>query len=219
MLEKYFYPLMAFVDVGTFFVWIAFAHVFYLRVRRQRRPRFIIHAEGYECKDMKLVFTNMAAEAVYVRNVFFSVEENESKGDDGCKELYNLEDMHGKLLFKKEVSGGDECEYQGTILSGTSVKIEINGVFHPCTPQDDKNIQQDAISIKPSDTVNVFVVFIRGADDVFLGASRHFKFNHSSAGDSLEALSWDTTIWSTRHEQKKLMKALKQERNDYPGFI
>lgn len=75
---------------------------------------------------MKLVLANMAAEAVYVRNVFFSVEESDSNGGGA---LYNLENMHGKLLFKKEVADKVECGYQDAILSGTSAKIEANGVF------------------------------------------------------------------------------------------
>lgn len=212
MLEKYYYSVMAFVEVGTFFVWVAFAHVFYLRINRQRRPRFIIHTEGYGCKSMKLVFTNMSAEAVYVRNVFFNVEGSVSR------ELYNLEDLHGEKLFKKEVYEEDKKEYQGTIVSGACVKIEIGGAFYPCVSQDHKYLQQDAIGIKSGDIVNIFVVLIHGPDDEFLGASRHFKFKHSSKGDFFEALSWDTTSWSTRHERNKLMKALKQERNDYPGF-
>ncbi|MGY2463652.1 hypothetical protein [Vreelandella sulfidaeris] len=212
MLEKYYDPVMAFVEVGTFLVWIAFAQLFYLQARRQRRPRFIIHMEGHDCKNMRLVFTNMAGEAVYVRNVFFSVENSVSR------ELYNLEDLHGKMLFKKEVYDEDKKEYQGTIVPGTCFKIEIGGVFYPCVSQDNKYHQQDTISVKSGDTVNVFVVFIHGPDNAFLGASRHFRFKHSSKGDFFEALSWDTTSWSTRHERNKLMKALKQERSDYPGF-
>ncbi|BBI64146.1 hypothetical protein HSBAA_54520 [Vreelandella sulfidaeris] len=102
MLEKYYDPVMAFVEVGTFLVWIAFAQLFIYKLGVSVDPRFIIHMEGHDCKNMRLVFTNMAGEAVYVRNVFFSVENSVSR------ELYNLEDLHGKMLFKKEVYDEDK---------------------------------------------------------------------------------------------------------------
>lgn len=203
---------MAFVEVGTFFVWVIFAQLFCLKVKRQRRPRFIIHTEGRDCRSMKLAFTNMAAESIYVRNVFFSI------GNGGVKTVYNIDDFHGEKFFKKEVFGKVKWEYQGTILPGSCVKIEIGGIFYPSVTKSEENVKQDVIGIGSGDVINVFVVFFHGADDELLGASRCFKFCRSSKGEFFNALNWDTISWSTRHEREKLMQVLKQERRDCPGF-
>ncbi|PKG48568.1 hypothetical protein CXF87_17875 [Halomonas sp. MES3-P3E] len=212
MIKNYYELVMAFVEIGTFLIWVVFAQLFFLTFKRQRRARFIIHTEGYDCSSMKLAFTNMAAEPVYVRNVFFSIDCGENK------KVYNLDDLHGEGLFKKEVDGSDKWEYQGTILPGNCVKLEVGGIFYPCLSKKEEETQQDVIQIEPGDIVNIFVVFFHGADKRLLGASRHFKFFKSSAGDFFNPLSWNTTSWSTVHERKKLMRTLKQEREDYPGF-
>ena len=212
MIENYYELVMAFVEVGTFLIWVVFAQLFFLTFKRQRRARFIIHTEGYDCSSMKLAFTNMAAEPVYVRNVFFSIEGGQDK------QVYNLDDLHGERLFKKEVDGSDKWEYQGTILPGSCVKLEVGGIFYPCLSKEEEETKQDAIHIEPGDNINIFVVFFHGSDKRLLGASRHFKFFKSSTGDFFKPLSWNTTSWSTVHERKKLMGALRQERKDYPGF-
>ena len=213
MVEDYHEVIMAFVEVGTLLIWIAFAQLFFLTMKRQRRVRFIIHAEGSDCSSMKIVFTNMAAEPVYVRNIFFCIE-----CDDNSNEIYNLDDLHGEKLFKKEIEGRNKWEYQGTIMPGTCVKVEVGGVFSPCLSKRDKKPQRDTIHIVPGDIVNIFVVFFHGADQRLVGASRHFKFFQSASGDFFKALNWNTTSWATGHERKKLLSALKQDKKDYPGF-
>lgn len=70
MLENTYQVIMAFVEVCTLLIWFVFAQLFFLSIRRQRRARFLIHTEGYDCSSMKVVLTNMAAEPVYVRNIF-----------------------------------------------------------------------------------------------------------------------------------------------------
>lgn len=212
MIESYYELVMAFVEVGTFLIWVVFAQLFFLTFKRQRRARFIIHTEGDDCSSMKLALTNMAAEPVYVRNVFFSID------GDADKAIYNLDDLHGERLFKKEGDGGDKREYQGTILPGTCVKLEVGGMFYPCLSKEDEETKNDVIHVEQGDIVNIFVVFFHGADKRLLGASRHFKFFQSSKGDFFNPLSWNTISWSTVHERKKLMRTLKQERKDYPGF-
>ena len=144
---------MAFVEVGTLLIWVVFAQLFFLSMRRQRRSRFLIHTEGYDCSSMKIVLTNMAAEPVYVRNIFFSVKGNQDK------EVYNLDDLHGDKLFKKEVHGQDKREYQGSILPGSCVKLEVGGIFVPCLSKRDKRPRQDAVNIEPDNIINIFVVF------------------------------------------------------------
>lgn len=153
MFEKNYQVIMAFVEVGTLLIWFVFAQLFFLSMKRQRRARFLIHTEGYDCNSMKIVFTNMAAEPVYVRNILFSVDGSESR------EVYNLDDLHGEKLFKKEVYGQDEWEYQGSILPGTCIKLEVGGVFVPCLLKRDKKAHHDAVHIEPDDIINIFVVF------------------------------------------------------------
>ena len=212
MLEQNYQIIMAFVEVGTLLIWVVFAQLFFLTMKRQRRTRFLIHTEGYDCHSMKIVFTNMAAEPVFVRNIFFSVED-----DDG-KEIYNLDDLHGEKLFKKEVYGRNKWEYQGSILPGTRIKLEVGGIFVPCLLKCDKRPRYDAVHIEPDDIINIFVVYFHGADKRLLGASRHFRFFQSANGDYFSALNWKTDLWATGRERKKLMQALKQDRKDYPGF-
>lgn len=212
MLENTYQVIMAFVEVCTLLIWFVFAQLFFLSIRRQRRARFLIHTEGYDCSSMKVVLTNMAAEPVYVRNIFFSVKGNQDK------EVYNLDDLHGEKIFKKEVNGQDKWEYQSSILPGNCVKLEVGGIFVPCLSKLDKRPRHDAVNIEPDDIINIFVVFFHGADKRLLGASRHFKFFQSANGDYFSALSWKTDLWATGRERKQLMQALKQDRKDYPGF-
>lgn len=212
MANDSYHLIMSFYEVGVFLVWLAFASLFYFKFKKQLKPRLIIHSEGYGCASMKLAFSNLADEPVYIRNIFIVV------GQDDDKKVYNIDDLHGDSLFKKETSGEDEWEYQGTVTNGQCVKVQVGNLFDKCRPHENEESNSDVISVAFEEVVNVFVVFVYGADDALLGASRHFTFSQSNAGVALTALNWDTTIWSTRHERKKLMQAIKQERHDYSGF-
>lgn len=204
---------MAFVEIGTLFIWIVFAQLFFLKMRRQRKPRFIIHVEGYDFRSMKIVWTNMSADPIYVRNIFFTIER-------GCdRKIYNLGDLHGEKLFKKESDGEDKWEYQGTVVSGSCVRLEVGYLFCSALLKDNGEWGQDFISVEPGDIVNVFVAFFHGPDKRLMGASRRFRFFRSSSDNFINPLSWNTTSWSTTYERKKLMRALKLEGKDYPGFF
>lgn len=212
MINKHYELIMAFVEIGAFLIWVIFAHLFFLKIKRQQKPRFIIHVEGYNFRSMKVVWTNMSAEPVYVRNVFFTVE----RGDD--RKFYNLGDLNEGELLKKESAGEDKWEYQGTLVTGSCVKLEVGHLFFPGLLKDDGEWGEGFISIEPADVVNIFVVFFHGSDKRLMGASRRFRFLRSSSVNFINPLSWNTTSWSTTYERKKLMKALKLERKDHPGF-
>lgn len=212
MIDTYYETIMAFVEIGTFFIWVVFAQLFFLKMRRQRKPRFIIHVEGYDFRSMKLVWTNMSADPVYVRNIFFTIER------ESDREVYNLGDLHGERVFKKETYGENKWEYQGTVHSGGCVKLEIGRMFNTCYSNRAKEEHQNPIKIEPGDIINIFFVFFHGADKRLLGASRRFRFFQSLNDDVVSPLSWNTTSWSTTYERKKLMRALRLEKKDYPGF-
>lgn len=200
----YYHIVMAFYDVGVFFVWAVFAHLFYLKVRRQRHPRLIIHAEKYSDAKMQIAFNNMSSEPIYIRDVFLSIES------DKGKEVFNLDNLHDRILYKKDAVGVDKQECQGVILPGDFVNIELRNVFS----NNYKASRESGIDILPGDLVNVFAVFVYVAEDAFLGASRCFEFSETKGGFSFEALSWDTITWTSRQERRELYKLLKMEQND-----
>lgn len=212
MINKYYELIMAFVEIGTFLVWVVFAQLFFLKMRRQRKPRFIIHVEGNSFRSLKIVWTNMSADPVYVRNIFFTVERGYNR------RFYNLGDLHGEEIFKQESDGEDKWEYQGTVVSGDCVKLEVGSLLCSGLLKDSDERGQDFISVEPGDIVNIFVVFFHGSDKRLMGASRRFRFFRSTSDNFITSLSWNTTSWSTTYERKKLMRALKLERKDYPGF-
>ncbi|MDQ7733546.1 hypothetical protein QT231_12620 [Halomonas sp. SpR1] len=156
----------------------------------------------------------MSADPVYVRNIFITVER------EHYREVYNLDDFHEKETVKKETYGEEEnkWEYQGTVLSGGCAELNIGRLFNSCYFNRGKEAPQHPISVERDDIVNIFVVFFHGGDKRLIGASRRYRFFQPLNGDFITPLSWNTASWSITYERKKLMKALKLEKKDYPGF-
>lgn len=218
MIDAYYETVMAFVEVGTFFIWVAFAQVFFLKYKRQRKPRFIIHMEGYDLHSMKLVWTNMSADPVYIRNIFITVERGDKREHSWT--VYNFDNLHSGKTDIKEVHGENVSgrEYQGTVLSGGCAGLKIGWMFNPCYSNREGKAPLSPISVKQGDVVNIFFVFFHGADKRLMGASRRFRFFEGFNDGFFTPLGWNTVSWSTTYERKKLMRALRLEKKDYPGF-
>lgn len=214
MIDSCYEVIIAFVEIGTFFVWVAFAQLFFSKHKRQRKPSFVIHVEGHDLRNMKLVWTNMSADPVYVRNIFITVK----RGHDW--KVYNFDDLNDEKFVLKEAHGKDvnEWEYQGTVLSGGCAGLEIGWMFDLCYSNSEKKTSCNPISVKRDDIVNMFFVFFHGADKRLIGASRRFRFFQGLNDGLFTPLGWNTTSWSTTYERKKLVRALRLEKNDYPGF-
>lgn len=194
-------PLSFFVNLGTLFVWVFYAHLLLMGFRRQRRPRVLINMSCGQNFDSVCLVSNMSQEPIYVQSIIMDLES------DGEHYRYAITDFDD-FPDSQDYTHARDLTRQGPLQSGNYMKL---GTFSDLILQVaraaglSKDLQQN-IGELAIQSCDIYVISVYGPEDGLIGARRRFLIQDNGA--TLVPEDIDTERLASRRARKLIRKWL-----------
>lgn len=193
------------VNLGMFFVWVAYLQVFLMTYIRARRPRVIINrARGTDLDSLCMV-SNMSQEPIYAQTVYCTVRRT----DGECSATITDREI---LQEAGRGERPDGVTSQGPLSRGEFMTI---GTFRNLLTTTLEQSEDCAGSLEEvSDTITGFeimVVSAFGGDDLEIAAKRAFRIDTDRTPWAVVPERPETEQVSSRSERKQIRRMIVDE--------
>ncbi len=200
-------PVMSAVaSIGILFIWAVYLHIFLAGHQRQIKPMLIVNRSEGRTLETRCFVTNMSREPVHVQSVVATVRTD---SDTHSAHITDAEDIR----TSGTITGWQRMTRQGPLLPGTMVDMGTFACILDYATQscsDDRRflgskLEAQAISLE------ITILGIYSTEDLLIGASRTFEFDHARTPVELRATTALTRQIRRKSERKRLLRELDRQ--------
>ncbi|MFD0859693.1 hypothetical protein [Roseovarius aquimarinus] len=188
--------LSVLVSCLTALIWIGYFQLLFISFRRQRRTRILINRGAGKGTDARCLISNMGAEPLYVMSILATIHDGQEQVTSEVADLHRSE--------KEQLGAEDRETHQGPLMSGDFMDIgRFSTLIERCARGaggigDSRNVQ----------SLHLLVIAAYGADDLSVGAERHFTVCEKDGETLVDPDSISTTQLRSRSERRRLERTL-----------
>jgi hypothetical protein len=194
--------LSVLISIGTIMVWIAYFQILFASFRRQRRTRILINRGAGRGTRARCLISNMGAEPLYVISIIATLEK------DGRRIKAEIADLDSQEVG--DIAESREGTSQGPLQSGEFMDIgQFSTLMARCARA--RGESDDSLESR-FDGLTLTVIAAYGADDLSVGAERHFVIKTEAGQTALDPAHISTTQLRSRRERRRLEHLLYEYR-------
>ncbi|WP_340191876.1 hypothetical protein [Agrobacterium larrymoorei] len=193
-------------SIGTLCIWAVYLHIFVGGHQRQIKPMLVINRSESRTLDARCLVTNMSREPVHVQSVVATVR---TASDTHAAHITDAEDIRSSGT----TTGWQRMTRQGPLAAGTMVDMGtfaciLDYATRSCSEDDrflGSKLETQALSLE------ITILGIYGTEDLLVGASRVFEFDHTKTPVEIRATTALTRQITKKRERKRLLRELDQQ--------
>lgn len=196
----------AVASIGTLFIWGIYLHIFLSGHMRQIKPMLVLNRSEGRTLDAHCLVTNMSREPVHVQSVVATLR---TANDTHSAHITDAEDIR----TSGTTTGWQRMTRQGPLSSGTMVDMGTFACILDYATQscsDDQHFLGSKLEAQAI-TLEITILGIYSTEDLLIGASRIFEFDHTKTPVELRATTALTRQITKKSERKRLLKELDRQ--------
>ncbi|OWU85661.1 hypothetical protein ATO6_01655 [Oceanicola sp. 22II-s10i] len=196
------------VNLGMFFVWVAYLQLFLMTYLRARKPRLIINRGTGSDVDSLCLVSNMSEQPVYPQNVFCTIHH----AGGACSATITDRDLLQK-------SAGDErprgITSQGPLSRGGFMSMGTFRNMLEITAEMSDDCPGDLMSEPDQiESMEILVIAAFGGDDLEIAAKRTYRIDTGTDPWEVIPIGPDTKQVASRSERKQIRRMIESELAD-----